>query len=328
MSTSIAMATYNGASYLRQQLDSLAAQQRLPDELVITDDFSTDATPAIIEAFAASAPFPVRFFPNDHRLGVRDNFQRALSLTIGQIVLMSDQDDAWLPSKIARVAKLLEENPTTLVVMNDKIIADDQLRPSNTTMLSNIRNYGAPSSLFVAGCCSAIRRDWLEVALPIPEGIAWHDVWIVGLAYDLDVVQLCEEPLQYYRRHDSNVSQGPYSANRKLTLKDRVLAEMALLTQKNLESQKEQWQVEQRWAFAKADRLRSRQAHFRTLGLDEKAIVVAARLKRRAELLEERCRNASSGRVRRITRGVNLWRRGGYGEFAGWKSLVKDLTLR
>ena len=328
LTTSVAMATYNGAPYLQQQLDSLAAQRRVPDELVITDDRSTDDTAAIIHAFTALAPFPVRFFVNDCRLGVRDNFQRALSLTTGDIVFMADQDDSWLPSKIDRLAALLENDPNVAVVMNDKIIADEQLRPSNATMLSNIRSYGAPTSLFVAGCCSAVRRHWLNVTLPIPDGIEWHDVWILGLAHDLEAVQMWEEPLQYYRRHCSNVSQGPYSANRKLTLRDRVFAEIALIAQKNLAPQKEQWQVEKRWALAKADRLQSRFEDLRVLGLGEIASVVVDRLEKRARLLEERHGNASLSLIRRAISDINLWRRGGYAEFGGWKSLLKDLTLR
>ena len=328
LSTSVAMATYNGAPYLQQQLDSLAAQDRLPDELVITDDCSTDGTSAIIEAFAASAPFPVRFFPNSHRLGVRDNFQRALSLSKGEIIFMSDQDDVWFPSKVRRVAELLEQNPHLLVAMNDKIITDEQLRPTDATMLSNIRNFGASSSLFVAGCCSAVRRPWLDVTLPIPDGVAYHDVWILGLAHDLGVVSLREEPLQYYRRHESNVSQGPYSATRKLTLKDRARAELALLLQKKLDAQKAQWQVERHWALAKAERLRDCAGRLAKLGIAEAAASVEAKMKQRAALLEERHALASLDWIRRAVRGLGLWRRGGYAEFAGWKSLIKDLTLR
>ncbi|MGI4744834.1 MAG: glycosyltransferase, partial [Janthinobacterium lividum] len=85
-SISIAMATYNGARYLRQQLDSLARQTYLPAELVVTDDMSTDGTEAVVMEFAATAPFPVRFFRNEQRLGYRHNFTRAVSYCTSDLI--------------------------------------------------------------------------------------------------------------------------------------------------------------------------------------------------------------------------------------------------
>ncbi|HEX8241603.1 MAG TPA: glycosyltransferase [Allosphingosinicella sp.] len=322
------MATYNGARYLPEQLASLAAQERLPDELVITDDDSTDDTAKIVETFAASAPFPVRFSSNPERLGVRDNFQRALGLAKGDILLLCDQDDLWFPSKIRRLAGLLEQETSALLVMNDKIITDEDLRPSDTTMLSNMRNYGASTSLFVAGCCSAFRRSWRDIALPMPEGIAHHDVWIIGLAHDLGVVRLCEEPLQYFRRHGTNASQARYYANRRVSRIERILWDMALLVRKKADGQKEQWEEEALWATAKAARLRERETELAGLGLGEAAAALRDRMTRRAASLRERSRLASLGIVGRTTGGLKFWRRGGYAEFAGWKSLVMDLTLR
>lgn len=328
LTTSVVMATYNGARYLPQQLASLAAQERLPDELVVTDDGSSDDTPGIIQAFADSAPFPVHFFPNPQRLGVRDNFQRGLSLAKGDILLLCDQDDLWFPSKLRRVADILERGTNSLLVMNDKIITDEELRPTDATMLSNIRNFGASTSHFVAGCCSAFRRSWLDIVLPIPDGIAYHDVWIIGLARDLGAVHLCEEPLQYYRRHETNVSQGRYNADRRVSWAERILWDLALLMKKKADGQKEQWEVEARWASAKVERLRDRETELIQLGLGDAAAALQERMGRRAAFLNERHRLASLDIVRRTIGGLRLWRRGGYAEFAGWKSLFMDLTLR
>lgn len=325
---SVAMATYNGARHLQEQLDSLAAQRLLPDELVVTDDRSSDGTLAILKRFAEASSFPVRVFPNDVQLGVRDNFGRALSLTRGDIVLMSDQDDVWFPEKIARLAAVFTADPAAIVVMNDKIITDEALNSSGATMLSNIRGYGSSAAQFVAGCCSAVRRSWLDFVLPIPDGIAYHDVWMLGLAHDLGIVRLVEQPLQFYRRHDANASQGPYSAGRKLTLVSRAAAELRLLLQRKKEAQLAQWAVEQRWALAKAERLDDRAGQLATLGLAEGAAQLARRLHQRASFLEQRRQMAQSGSLGRAMQGWRLWRDGGYAEFAGWKSLVKDVTLR
>src|SRR5690348_8403095 len=95
LSISVAMATYNGARYIREQLDDLAAQTRLPAEVVVCDDESSDGTVAILEHFAASAPFPVHIHRNSERLGYRANFMKCASLCSSDLVAFCDQDDRW-----------------------------------------------------------------------------------------------------------------------------------------------------------------------------------------------------------------------------------------
>ena len=166
MKTSIAMATYNGAKYLQEQLDSFAAQTRVPDELVICDDHSSDATVATLSRFAQTASFNVRIVVNDVNLGFVQNFERALSLCKGDLIFLSDQDDVWFDSKIEEIVRYMEENPRYLVVTNDQIITDADLIPIGSVM-ANIRTGGFEPSYLVAGCCTAIRRAWLDVALPV-----------------------------------------------------------------------------------------------------------------------------------------------------------------
>src|SRR5581483_5816839 len=101
MRISIAMATYNGGQFIREQLDSLSRQTFLPCELVVCDDGSTDHTLAIVETFAASAPFAVRIHRNKKRLGFGPNFLKAASLCDGEVIAFSDQDDVWLETKLA-----------------------------------------------------------------------------------------------------------------------------------------------------------------------------------------------------------------------------------
>ncbi|MGA8529432.1 MAG: glycosyltransferase, partial [Acidobacteriaceae bacterium] len=98
---SVAMATYNGEKYIREQLDSIARQSLLPYELVVTDDGSTDGTLEMVEDFARSAPFPVKIHRNDVRLGFADNFFKAASLCEGELIAFSDQDDVWLEDKLS-----------------------------------------------------------------------------------------------------------------------------------------------------------------------------------------------------------------------------------
>ena len=90
---SVSMCTYNGARFLREQLESIASQIRLPDELVVCDDGSTDATLAILTEYAKAVRFPVRIQCNTSRLGPAKNFEQAISLCKGEIIVLSDQDD-------------------------------------------------------------------------------------------------------------------------------------------------------------------------------------------------------------------------------------------
>ncbi len=102
---SIALATFNGAQFLKEQLESLVEQTFLPAELVVTDDGSTDETLAILEWFADVAPFPVSVHRNEHRLGYGINFLKAASLCSGDVIAFADQDDVWLPAKLERLRK-------------------------------------------------------------------------------------------------------------------------------------------------------------------------------------------------------------------------------
>src|ERR1019366_197610 len=92
---SVALCTYNGERFLSQQLASIGKQTRLPDELVVCDDSSTDRTVAIVREFAASVSFPVRVFENQRNLGSAANFERAIRLCDGDLIALSDQDDIW-----------------------------------------------------------------------------------------------------------------------------------------------------------------------------------------------------------------------------------------
>jgi glycosyltransferase involved in cell wall biosynthesis len=108
--SSIVMATYNGEKYLSEQLDSFCKQSVLPDELVVSDDNSKDATKEIILNFAKTAPFKVLFVENNHNSGVVKNFENALKHAKGDIIFFSDQDDYWLSNKIEKYMSVFEEN--------------------------------------------------------------------------------------------------------------------------------------------------------------------------------------------------------------------------
>lgn len=201
------MATYNGARHIEAQLQSLANQECLPNELIISDDLSTDNTVSLIQEFAKNTPLNIEIFINKERLGYTQNFNNALEKTTGDIIFLSDQDDVWFPKKISTMIDFIHKNPDSLIYMNDALLTDGNLKSTSLTKYNQIKSMGLPDESFIMGCCCAIRRELLEFTLPIPKLIKGHDNWLVGIANILSEKKIKKEPLQYYRRHDNNESK-------------------------------------------------------------------------------------------------------------------------
>lgn len=216
MKISIAMATYNGEKYIQEQLDSFMEQTRLPDELIITDDCSSDRTEEIVSGFASKAPFEVQFHRNEKNLGFTGNFNEALMRTTGELVFLSDQDDVWFPKKIETMVSLAEKKPDMLVLMNDTELTDGDLNSIGLTKLWQIKSAGLSQKSYVMGCCCAVRRELLDLCMPIPEGFRGHDNWLVDFADGLSAKMIDGTVLQYYRRHESNESH--FIANRTVPI--------------------------------------------------------------------------------------------------------------
>ncbi|MGL6096236.1 MAG: glycosyltransferase, partial [Fimbriiglobus sp.] len=213
MRISVALATFNGAAHLPDQLGSLAAQTRPPAELVACDDASTDGTVDILRAFARTAPFPVTVVVNPVRLGSTANFEQAFLLCTGDVISPCDQDDVWLPEKLARFAAALAD-PAVGFAFSDAWLADGELRKTGATAWQNLpfsrgnqrrfdRGRG-PAVLLrhnvVTGTAMAFRADLRNVLLPIPTD--WvHDAWVAFVAAAVSDVRTIPEPLVVYRRH-------------------------------------------------------------------------------------------------------------------------------
>src|ERR1700722_5203140 len=108
---SVTMCTYNGGQYLEEQLESIAMQSRMPAELVVCDDQSTDDTLSIVKRFEANAPFAVNVVRNNQRLASTRNFDQAIGLARGELIALCGQDDRWVATKLERLSDVLSENP-------------------------------------------------------------------------------------------------------------------------------------------------------------------------------------------------------------------------
>ena len=216
---SVALCTYDGARFLREQLDSVARQTRLPYELVVCDDRSSDNTVEIVKAFSSSAPFPVRLYVNEENVGPTKNFEKAIGLCEGDIIALSDQDDVWHPEKLERSEDVLLQTPRAGAVFADADIVDDNLRPLGYQVWKALGFTQVQRGRFargraleillrrnvVQGATLVFRASFKELILPIPVG--WmHDAWIAFLIAASAELAFVDEPLMKYRQHPRNVT--------------------------------------------------------------------------------------------------------------------------
>lgn len=216
---SVVMCTYNGAAYLEAQLESIAEQSLLPDELLVCDDGSADGTVELVRKFCESAPFSVRILTGSGRLGVVRNFERALLQSSAQYVALSDQDDVWEPGRLqASMRAMLEAeaasaHPRPILVHSDMRVVDSGgapvddsffrrrgFRPRHAQPLRELvlQNY-------VTGCSALVNRAVLDLALPFPPAISIHDWWLALIAAAAGGIVTLDEQTVRYRLHGTNV---------------------------------------------------------------------------------------------------------------------------
>lgn len=214
---SVAMATYNGARFLREQLESIAAQTLKPFELVICDDRSADATVRIAEEFARDSPFPVYVQVNDRNLGYFRNFRAAASLCRGDLIAFSDQDDWWLPERLQKCVGHFED-PDLLLLYHNAWLVDADRRRIGTVYdrvaeerAINLQPIGPWNHSYglVQIFRSRLREfdDLWDMSLNHmvdPLDIMCHDQWYFFLAEALGRVDFLDEPLLEYRQHGAN----------------------------------------------------------------------------------------------------------------------------
>ena len=235
---SIAMCTYNGARFLSEQLESIAAQTLSPDEIVICDDVSADATTEIVRDFASRTPIPVRLFINEQNLGSTRNFARAIGLCQGQLIALSDQDDVWLPQKLERLAAMFDRQPGAGMVFSDAEVVDEKLCARGPTLWNQIGFDATVRQRFlrgqtfevllpgwtVTGATAAFRSTYRDLILPIPTNLSMiHDGWIALVIAAVAEVALIEEPLIKYRQHAAQQIGAPERAARSTPLRIKSL---------------------------------------------------------------------------------------------------------
>lgn len=223
MKISVAMATYNGEHYIKEQLDSIADQSRLPDELVVGDDGSSDGTVEILKEFCERAPFPVYIHSNETNIGYARNFLATAQRCKGDWIAFCDQDDVWLPNKLAEAAQAIERTPSCHMVLQNAWLCSGDLsergRKFPDRLAAGVHDRSSQYGFWVwLGCLQLVRRDvvdlWDNESLPLnsfPRHIEMsHDKWTCMIANALGGIAVLGPPVALYRRHEMTVT-GQYN---------------------------------------------------------------------------------------------------------------------
>ena len=211
---SIAIATFNGEKFLREQLDSIMSQTVTDWELIICDDCSEDATMQILKEYAGNDS-RISVFENEKNLGFKKNFEKAISLCSGDYIALSDQDDIWMENHLE---VLLENIAGKSAAAGNAVMIDSAGAEKKYSLSEGDRYYAAGNNidkLFTILCyrnpfSGAISmystRKCLDVALPIPDFVKYHDLWFSLVACCLDGLEYTFEPLVKHRVHGKNES--------------------------------------------------------------------------------------------------------------------------
>lgn len=322
---SIALCTYNGAAFVEEQLRSILDQSLRPDEIVVSDDGSTDDTLDVIAGvFAAwrnehaDAAVALRIVRNPAPLGVTANFEQALAACTGDLIALSDQGDLWHPHRLERMVAEFTRRPELQLLHTDARLVDTDGRPLGANLLRTLGVSASDRSAvhgghaidallrrnIVTGATMMLRRELLQRARPFPA--AWvHDEWLAVVAAATGTVDLLDEPLIDYRQHAGNlIGASSLDAAGKLA---RLRAPRT----------------------ARNERLLARAAalHDRAPGLVPTPSGDTVE-KIDAKLAHERMRSAlPAARVRRVLPVVREWRTGRYAKYGlGLQDLLRDLV--
>jgi len=225
---SIALCTYNGERFLKEQLESLVNQTYSNIEIVIVDDASQDHTISILNEYIEKYPF-ISIYKNQTNIGLQLNFQKALSLCKGEYICISDQDDIWDLNKIQLMINKIGKN---ILIYHDSELVDENGKSINIKMSEklNFVRGSSKEAFYLMNCVSGhsvfFKKELLNYALPFPnKGI--YDHWLALVATHFGTIDFIDKCLVKYRQHEHNCTdiQGikrKKDKNKKLRLKRRL----------------------------------------------------------------------------------------------------------
>ena len=202
---SVCVATYNGEKFIREQIDSILCQLSSDDEIIVSDDGSTDGTIVIINCIGDKR---IRIIEGPRKHSPTFNFENALKEAKGDYIFLADQDDVWKTNKVEVCMKWLQKYDC---VVSDAQVTDSNLNPLYPSLyaIMQVRQghiYNTVWKNGYTGCCMAFRRNILEASLPFPKDIPMHDIWIGNVAAYKYNVKFIQDKLILFRRHKESIS--------------------------------------------------------------------------------------------------------------------------
>lgn len=222
------MAIYNGEKYIKKQLESILLQLGTDDEVIISDDGSTDNTLNIIEAVADKR---IQLLKNQTFKSPIFNFENAIKQSFGDIIVLADQDDIWGLDKIEYIKNNVHENIVWLTMYNgncidsdDKVIKNDLFEYLDVRegLLSNIKKNS------FMGCNMAFSRELLKYVLPFPKDIPMHDMWLGSCAYIFGEVKFLDKHVFSYRLHEKNFTNRKVGILQKLKWRYQLIKNLLI----------------------------------------------------------------------------------------------------
>ena len=202
---SVCVATYNGEKFIKEQIESILCQLSSDDEIIVSDDGSTDGTIVIINCIGDKR---IRIIEGPRKHSPTFNFENALKEAKGDYIFLADQDDVWKTNKVEVCMKWLQKYDC---VVSDAEVTDSNLNPLYPSLyaIMQVRQghiYNTVWKNGYTGCCMAFRRNILEASLPFPKNIPMHDIWIGNVAAYKYNVKFISEKLVLFRRHEDTIS--------------------------------------------------------------------------------------------------------------------------
>ena len=202
---SVCIATYNGERFIREQIDSILRQLSSDDEIIVSDDGSTDDTISIIDSINDKR---IRIIEGPRKHSPTPNFECAMKEAKGDYIFMADQDDVWKPNKVEVCIEWLHKYDC---VVSDAEVTDSNLNPLYPSLYTIMqvrqgRIYNTVWKNGYTGCCMAFRRNVLNASLPFPKNIPMHDIWIGNVAAYKYNVKFISDKLVLFRRHEDTIS--------------------------------------------------------------------------------------------------------------------------
>jgi glycosyltransferase involved in cell wall biosynthesis len=209
---SIAMATYNGEKFLKEQLDSILNQTYKNFELVICDDCSTDSTPQLLNEYK-NRDSRIKLFFNNCNLGFKKNFEKAVSFCTGEYIAFCDQDDVWEKTKLEDSLSNIKDK---MLLSTDSLLVNSELKSLNRTFKENlgIKSISTDAEFliknlihhsFIQGTTILCSSAFIKRHLPVPEDCVYHDLYFGICAALENSITYLDKTTLLYRQHENNI---------------------------------------------------------------------------------------------------------------------------